>query len=108
MSKTVTHVTLKHVWKLKQNYTSSINKYYVSKHFIKICSKKKHILYVTDIFGGESDNEKEEITEDFEEELKPVTITQPATLPPKNKKRKLVDKTFEDEDGFICMIFIIF
>lgn len=60
---------------------------------------------VIDIFANDDEEEEEETKEkaatlNSDEEDSPVYLSKP--LAPKNKKRKLVDKTYTDEDGYIC------
>ncbi|KAK5642212.1 hypothetical protein RI129_008379 [Pyrocoelia pectoralis] len=58
-----------------------------------------------DIFGNDEDEEEEiskkrkNVLEDSEED-EPIAKPEPVPIP-KNKKRRLVDKTFEDEEGYI-------
>jgi len=54
-----------------------------------------------DIFGNDEEEENiRENVENSDEDSEPVMLAKPP-LAPKNKKRKLVDRTFTDEDGYI-------
>lgn len=54
----------------------------------------KHIL---DLFENEEENEN--IIEKSDDEPEPVKVK--PTFVPKNKRRKAVEKTYEDDEGFI-------
>lgn len=60
-------------------------------------------IFVNDDEDDEETKEKA-ATLNSDEEDSPVYLSKP--LAPKNKKRKLVDKTYTDEDGYICKYII--
>lgn len=61
-------------------------------------------LDFADMFA-DNDLEKSEDIIDNSDEEQPIAKAKIETPPPvKNKKRKLVDKTFEDEEGFISTL----
>lgn len=56
------------------------------------------------MFGDKDEEKSQDIIENSDDE-QPVIKTKVVTPPPiKNKRRKLVDKTYEDEEGFISML----
>lgn len=70
----------------------------------KAAKKRKRIIVKDDsdsddIFGGEK-SDSEDLIEKSDEEPEPVKRDK-RPLAPRNKKRKAVDKIYEDEDGYI-------
>lgn len=57
-----------------------------------------------DMFADSNEEKNEDIIENSDDD-QPVIKNKITTPPPvKNKRRKLVDKTYEDEEGFISML----
>lgn len=64
-------------------------------------------LFTDDMFADNSEEKVEDTINNSDDE-QPVVKHKIETPPPiKNKRRKLVDKTYEDEEGFISELFSI-